>query len=101
MPARSRASASVSTGSLSSRSRRRRWAEGVGELVRAACDVGDVRVVRGGRGRGGRGWGAVGAQDDEIVELGVGDGALALDVGGDSRLAALRRLEADDRRNVL
>ena len=72
-------------------------AGGVGQVVVAADDVGDAHVVvvdDHGEHVGRR---AVGAQDDEIVEVAVGEGDAALDPVLDDRLAVLRRLDADDR----
>ena len=42
----------------------------------------------------------VGAQQDHVVEFGVGDRHVALDPVGDGHLARLRRAEADDERRV-
>ena len=69
-------------------------AEGVGEMVVAADDVGDRHVVivdDDGEVVGRR---AVGAQDDEVVELLVRHRDRALDAVVDDGLALARRLEA-------
>ncbi len=61
----------------------------IGQVVVAADDVGDAHVVvvdDDGEHVGGR---AVRAQDDEIVEVAVGEGDSALDLVLDRRLAAL------------
>ena len=67
-------------------------------MVVAADDMGDRHVMvvhHDGKIVGGR---AVGAQDDEVVELLVRDRDGALHVVGDDGLAVARRLEADGRR---
>ncbi len=69
-------------------------------MVVAADDVGDAHVVIVDHHREHVGRRAVGAQQDEIVELGVLDGDAALDLVVDHRLALARRLEADDERLV-
>ena len=72
-------------------------AAAIGQVVVAADDVGDAHVVvvdDDGEHVGGR---AVRAQDDEIVEVVVGEGDAALDVVLDDGLAVERRLDADDR----
>jgi hypothetical protein len=74
----------------------RQLAEGVVEMVVAADDVGDAHVVIVDHHRQHVGRRAVGAEQDEIVELGVLDGDPALDLVVDRRLALARRLEADD-----
>ena len=73
-------------------------APGVGEVIVAADDVGDAHVVvvdDDGEHVGRR---AVGAQDDEIVEVLVGEGDAALHAILDHGLAVARRLDADRRR---
>ena len=69
-------------------------------MVVAADDVGDAHVVVVDHHREHVGRRAVGAQQDEIVELGVLDGDAALDEVLDHGLAVARRLEADDERRV-
>ena len=64
-------------------------AEGVVEMVVAADDMGDAHVVIVHHHREIIGRRAVGAQDDEIVELLVGDRDLALHQIGDGRGALL------------
>ena len=66
-------------------------------MVVAADDVGDAHVVvvdDDGEHVGRR---AVGAQDDEVVEVLVGEGDAALHAVLDHRLAVERRLDADRR----
>ena len=65
-------------------------------MVVAADDVGDAHVVVVDHHREHVGRRAVGAEQDEIVELGVLDRDPALDLVVDHRLALARRLEADD-----
>ncbi len=75
-------------------------AEGVVQVIVAADHVRDVHVVvvdDDGQHVGRR---AVGAQQDHVVELGVLDLDLALHGILDHGLAALRRLEANDRRHA-
>ena len=74
----------------------RQLAEGVVEMVVAADDVGDAHVMVVDHHRQHVGRRAVGAQQDEIVELGVLDRDPALDQVVDHRLALARGLEADD-----
>jgi hypothetical protein len=75
-----------------------RLPEGVGQVVVAADDVGDAHVVIVDHHRQHVGWGTVGAEQDEIVELLVGDGHLALDGVVDGHAARrLGRLDADHR----
>ena len=72
-------------------------AEGVVQVVVAADRVGDAYVVvvhHDGQHVGG---GAVGPQDDEIVQRVVGPGHFALDEIGDGGLAVQRHLDADHR----
>ena len=78
----------------------RQLAEGVVEMVVAADHVGDAHVVIVDDHREHVGRRSVGAQQDEIVELGVLDRHPALDPVLDHRLAFARRLEADDERLV-
>ena len=75
-------------------------AEGVGQVIVAADDVGDAHVVvidDHGVQVGRR---AVAAQDDHIVELGIGDAHVALDEIGHDGLAFLRGAQADHRLDV-
>ena len=75
-------------------------AEGVGQVVVAANDMGDphVDVVHHHREHVGRG--AVGTQQDHVVELGVLDVDLALDQVGDPGGPRLGRLQPDHRRHA-
>ncbi len=75
-------------------------AEGVVQVVVAADHMGDRHVVVVDHHREIVGRAAVGAQDDQIVELAIGDRDLALDPVVDRRRALLRRLEADHRRHA-
>ncbi len=75
-------------------------AKGVVEMIVAADHMGDAHVVIVDDDRKIVGRRAVGAQDDQIVEFGVGDRDLALHPVVDRRLALLRRLEADHRRDA-
>ena len=70
-------------------------AKGVVQMVVAADHMGDSHVVVVDDDReivGGR---AVRAQDDQIVELGIGDRDLALNEVADGRGTLLRRAQAD------
>ena len=69
-------------------------------MIVAADDVGDAHVMVVDDHREHVGRGAVGAQQDEIVELGIGDRDAALDEVLDHRLAVARRLQADDERRA-
>ena len=72
-------------------------ARGVGQVIVAADDVGDAHVVVVDDDGEHVGRIAVGAQEDEIVEVLVLPDDAALDLVVDDGLAGLRRLEADDR----
>ena len=71
-------------------------AEGVGEVVVTADDVGDVHVVVVDDDGVEVGGGAVAAEDDQVVDLGVGDSDLALDEVVDEGFAVAGGAEADD-----
>ena len=75
-----------------------RLAGGVGQVVVAADDVGDRHVVVVDHHREHVGRRAVGAQQDHVVELRVGEAHLALDPILDDGLAVARRLQPDHRR---
>ncbi len=74
-----------------------RLAKGVVQMVVAADHVRHAHVVVVDDDREVVGRGAVAAQDDQIVELGVGDRDLALDMVADRRDARLRRFQTDRR----
>ena len=74
----------------------RQLAEGVVEMVVAADDVGHAHVVVVDDDREHVGRRAVGAQQHEVVELGVLDRHRALHPVVDRRRAVARRLQADD-----
>jgi hypothetical protein len=76
----------------------RQLAEGIQEVVVAANDVGDAHVVivdHHGQHVGGR---AVGAEQDQVVDVGIGARDCALHVVGDGEFADVGHAEADDRR---
>ena len=75
-------------------------AKGVGQVVVAADDVADLHVMIVDHHRQHVGRGAVGAQQDEVVEPVVGDPDLALDPVIDDGLAVLRHLDTHDRLHV-
>jgi hypothetical protein len=70
-------------------------ARGVGQMVVAADDVGDAHVVIVDDHGVHVGRVAVRAQDDEIVQILVGETHVALHAVAHDRLALLRRLDAD------
>ena len=72
-----------------------RLARGIGQVIVAADDMGDAHVVVVDHDRQIIGRRAVAAQDDEIVEVLVGEDDAALHPVLDHRLALARRLEAD------
>ena len=76
----------------------RQLAEGVVEVVVAADDVRDAHVMIVDHHREHIGRGAVRAQQDEVVELGIGDLDLPLDEVVDHRLAGLGGLDPHDER---
>ena len=73
---------------------------GVGQMVVAANDMGDAHVVIVDDDGEHIGRVAVRAQKDEIVELLVGEGDLALHLVVDDRLAVLLGAQADHRRDA-
>ncbi len=73
-------------------------AEGVVEVVVAADDVADLHIMVVDHHREIVGRAAVCAQNDQIVELGVGNRDLTLNAIVDRRRTLLRRLQPDDRR---
>src|SRR3546814_1949549 len=78
------------------RTYQRELAEGVVEMVVAANDVRHSHVVVVDDDSEHIGRRAVAPQQDEIVEFGILDGDLALDLVGDRYRAVLRRAQADD-----
>ncbi len=74
-------------------------AKGIVEVVVAADHMGNAHVVIVDDDRKIVGRGAVGPQDYQIVELGIDDRHLSLDLVTDRRRAVLRRLQPDRRRN--
>ena len=77
-----------------------RLACGVHQVIVAADDVGDRHVVVVHDHREHVGGRAVGAQQDHVVQLRVGEAHLALDPILDHRFAAARRFEPDHRRHA-
>ena len=78
----------------------RQLPESIVQMVVAANDVGDPHVVIVDHHREHVGRRAVGAQQDEIVELGILDRDFALDLVLDHRLAFARGLDANDGRLI-
>src|SRR4029079_722463 len=72
-----------------------RLPRGVGQMIVAANDMGDAHVVivdHDGEIVGRR---PVASEDDEVVEILIGEGYASLHLVVDDRLAVARRLEAD------